>query len=198
MNPMNAYRNNVAVNAHYWGFFFEIPDMLVDFPESDKKLNLRSLPSLDFENNIAYNYRHGGLLILRPAVYDDSLHSSELVISNFSALSSPIKSDYHFGTLVSGSNVLVSNSTMINNKNGIHLRGDDNKVLNSVIIFEKNKIPDKDISGIVIAGGNNLIENSKIDGYAQKNNFHASDISLSNNKNNQRIWLNCKSNYSRQ
>jgi len=50
MNPMNIYRDNVAVNAHYWGFFFDIPNTLVDLPKSDKKLNLRSLPSLDFSN----------------------------------------------------------------------------------------------------------------------------------------------------
>ena len=187
MNPMNVYRENVAVNAHYWGFSFEIPNTYVDLPKSDKKVNLRSLPSLDFDSNTAYNYRHGGVKVSRPTIYDKSLDTSDILISNFSALSSPIKLEYHFGILIGGSDVSISNSTLINNKFGIYLGGERNKVFDTSITFERSMIPDKEISGIVIAGGNNWIENSKINGYISKNKNQASDISISNNENNQRL-----------
>jgi len=48
-NPMNVYRENVAVNGQYWGFFFQIPHTEVDVPGTGKQFNLRSLPSLEFE-----------------------------------------------------------------------------------------------------------------------------------------------------
>ena len=34
MNPSNVYRDNVAVNAPYWGYSFRIPKDIVDFPNT--------------------------------------------------------------------------------------------------------------------------------------------------------------------
>ena len=89
--------------------------------------------------------------------------------------------------LISGSEVTISNSSIFNHKYGIELGGDRNKVINTKIIMERNSIPDSDISGILISGRNNWIENSEISGYFSKNNIDASDISISNKQNNKRL-----------
>jgi len=118
LNPQNVYRNNVAVNAQYWGFFFAIPNEKVDLPNTDKQVNLRSLPSLEFEGNMAYNNQHGGMLVNRPIIGDEDISSSEIIISNFHAMGSAIKIERHFGILISGSNTTISNSTILNHKVG--------------------------------------------------------------------------------
>ncbi len=187
MNPLNVYRNNVAVSAPYWGFLFAIPNEKVNLPSTAKQVNLRSLPSLEFEGNIAYNNVHGGLLIQRQIIEDEEISSSEIMISNFSEMSSIIKNNRNFGILISGTGVTVSNSSLLNNKIGIQFNGDGNKVMYTKIKMDNSFKVDTDISGIVIAGSNNLIENSEIKGYVSKNNNDASDISISNNQNNKRV-----------
>ena len=63
--------DNVAVGGQYWGFFFDIPNMEVEMPNSDNLHNLRSLPSLEFEDNLAYNNRHGGIKVIRPTIDEE-------------------------------------------------------------------------------------------------------------------------------
>jgi len=186
MNPINAYRDNIAVNSQYWGFFFAISNEEVDLPNTDKQVNLRSLPSLEFEGNTAYNNQQGGMLVYRPTIEDEEIPSSEIIISNFHAMGATIERERHFGILISGSNVTISNSTILNHKIGIQLGG-NNKILNTKIEMESNFKPETDISGILIAGRNNRVENSEISGYVSKNNNDASDISISNNENHKRL-----------
>ncbi len=188
MNPMNVFRDNVAVNAGYWGFFFAIPNEEVDFPDSDKQYNLRSLPSLEFEGNTAYNNRHGGIKITRATIEYEEWDSSKIIISNFLALGSQVETIRHFGVLISGSDITISNSSIINHKIGIQLGGERNNVFDTKIKMDGNFKPDSDISGILIGGANNLIENSEIEGYVSKNNNEASDISISNNQNQKRLF----------
>ncbi len=187
MNPDNIYRNNVAVSAQYWGFFFEIPDEVVNLPNSDKQINLRSLPSLEFEDNTAYNNRHGGMKIIRYKVQEVESSFTEIRVSNFQALGSPDMADNHFGILISGYDVSISNSSILNHKIGIQIGGTNNKVLNTKIKMERTAIPDTDISGIIIAGSNHLIENSQIEGYVSRYNNDAYDISVYNNEKNKRL-----------
>ena len=181
-NPMNVYRNNVAVNAPYWGFSFEIPKKNVDLPNSDKQINLRSLPSLEFEGNIAYNNRHGRMGVSRPVIEDKAIESSDILISNFPAMGSQIEIERHFGILVVCSNTTISNSYLLNNRFGIQLSGQNNKIIDTKIEMERISLPEMDISGIVVAGRNNLIEHSKINGYVSKNDNNGYDISLLNDK----------------
>jgi len=187
MNPMNSFRDNVAVNARYWGFLFQIPNEKVNLPNTEKQFNLRSLPSGEFEGNIAYNNREGGMHVIRPAINDDEILSSEIVISNFKAMGSAVKKERHFGILISGSDITIINSSILNHKIGIQLGDDRNKVIDTKIRMERDAIPDSEISGIVIAGGNNLIENSEIQGYISKNGNKASDISVHNNRKDGRL-----------
>jgi len=186
-NPMNVYRDNVAVNGRYWGFFFEIPNTEVNFPSTGKEINLRSLQSLEFEGNTAYNYRAGGMKVLRPTIQTDEISSSEIIISNFRVMGSTTNAPKQSGIAISGSDVIISNSILLNNKFGIILNGDRNKVMDTKIKMESNVKLDTEISGILIAGGNNWIENSEIDGYNPKNNNRASDISVSNNEKQKRL-----------
>jgi len=185
-NPMNIYRDNVAVNAQYWGFSFRIPNTIVDFPNTEKQFNLRSLPSLEFDGNTVYNNGVGGMVISRPTI-EKKILSSEILISNFSEMSSIIQNNRNFGIFILGSGVTISNSSLLNNKIGIFLYGDGNKVMHTKIKMENSFKVDADISGIVIAGTNNWIENSEIKGYVSKNNYDASDISISNDQKNKRI-----------
>jgi len=186
-NPMNEYRDNVAVNGYYWGFLFEIPNSNVELPNSDKRINLRSLPSLEFEGNTAYNFRGGGMKVIRPIIEDETISSSEIIISNFHAMGPTNDKHLHSGIFIAGSNVTISNSTLLNNIFGIIFRGESNKVLDTQIKMERKVKLDSEISGILIAGGNNLIENSEINGYISKNNNPASDISVSNNQKQKRL-----------
>jgi len=181
-NPMNVYRDNVAVNGRYWGFSFEIPKIEVDFPNSDKQFNLRSLPSLEFEGNTAYNSPAGGMQVKRRMIEDNEIPSSEILISNFRTIAPTGEAPHHSGIFISGSNVTIANSTLLNNKFGILLNGDNNKVMDTKIKMESNVKLDTEITGIKIGGANNWIENSVIDGYNPMNNNPASDISISNNQ----------------
>ena len=92
------------------------------------------------------------------------------------------------GILVSGSNVTISNSTILNNKYGIILGGENNKIIDTKIKMERSKKIDTDISGIIIAGGNNLIEDSEIEGYYSRNDKQASDISGSIYEKSKRLF----------
>jgi len=190
-NPMNVYRNNVAVNAPYWGFFFHIPNVEVDLPNSDKHFNLRSLPSLEFEGNVAYNSFRGGMAVHRGPVYQADIASSEIIISNFHAMGShddfEIKKHSNLGISIVSSDITISNSTIINSQYGIALRGDGNQVIDTKIKMEGTVNLNSEISGIVIEGKNNLIENSEIRGYVSMNNNQASDISVSNNEKLRRL-----------
>jgi len=185
-NPMNVYRDNVAVSGQYWGFFFDIPNREVDMPNSDIQYNLRSLPSLEFKNNLAYNNLHGGIKIIRPTI-EEEIHSSEIIISNFRAMGTVVKSENHFGVIISGSDITISNAFLLNHKFGIKIGGENNKIIDTKIKMESNFNPDSDISGILIAGTNNWIENSEIKGYVSKNNNDASDISVYNNEKQKRL-----------
>jgi len=187
MNPMNVYRDNVAVNAPYWGFSFPIPAKEVEIPNSGKKFNLRSLPLLEFEGNIAYNNRVGGIHVFRPIIEEKELSSSEIIISNFHAVGSLVEHERHFGIKVSGSDMTITNSSILNHKIGIQLGGARNTIIDTTIKMESNYKPDSKISGIIIAGPDNWIENSEISGYVSKNNHAANDISVYNNENDKRL-----------
>jgi len=186
-NPMNVYRENVAVNGQYWGFSFQIPKTEVDVPGTGEQFNLRSLPSLEFEGNTAYNNGKGGMRVLRPTIPEDEIPSSEIIISNFHSMHSKEEKISQFGIHVRGSDVTISNSDLMNHQFGVFLNGENNKVMDTKIKMNKNMMPDSEISGILIAGSNNLIENSEIKGYISKNDNRGSDISISNDQRNKRL-----------
>jgi len=94
----------------------------------------------------------------------------------------------HFGILISGSDVTISNSSIINHKIGIQMGGKNNKVLDTKIKMERTALPDTDITGILIAGANHLIENSIIEGYVSRYNNDASDISININEKDKRLY----------
>jgi len=187
-NPMNVYRDNVAVNGQYYGFSFQIPNIEVDVPNIEQQINLRSLPSLDFEGNTAYNFLQGGMRVSRTLIEHEEFSSSEIIISNFSAMSSTLESKKQTGIVISGSNVTISNSNLLNNIFGIRIIANDVKVIDSKITMENNIKSDAEISGILIAGRNNLIEDSEIKGYNPKNHNSASDISLSNDQKHKGLF----------
>jgi len=186
-NPMNVYRENVAVNGQYWGFFFQIPHTVVDLPNSVKQFSLRSLPSLEFEDNTAYNNGIGGMHVSRHTLAEDEIPSSEIIISNFHSMNSRGEKPSPFGIQVSGSNVTISNSNLMNHRFGVYLGGENNKVIDTKIIMKKNMEPDTEISGILIVGSNNLIENSEIEGYVSSEGNRGSDISISNDQRHKRL-----------
>ena len=184
INPMNSYMENVAVDGYY-GFRFDIADEEVFVPFLNQNLNFRSLPSLEFEDNTAYNYRAGGIRIARPVIPQENIETSEIIVSNFKAMNS-FQDGVH-GIVLVGSNVTVLDSTLINNQIGISLGGEKFKIFNTEINVWPNKNSEKLVTGILINGKNNHIENTKIQGYVSKNNRLVSDISISNNENQKGI-----------
>jgi len=93
----------------------------------------------------------------------------------------------HSGIQVKGSDITISNSILINHPFGILLNGENNKVMDTKIKMKKNMESHTEISGILIAGSNNLIENSEIEGYVSSESYRGSDISISNDQRNKRL-----------
>ena len=124
--------------------------------------------------------------VKRPIIEDES-SPSEIIISNFHAMGSTTNFGEHFGIMISGSDISISNSSLLNYRFGIQLTGDRNKVIDTKIKMERNIDLDTEITGIKIGGANNWIENSEIDGYNPMNNNPASDISISNNEKQKRL-----------
>jgi len=181
-NPMNIYRENVAVDGQYWGIIFNIPNEEVYVPRYNQKMNLRSLPSLEINDNIIYNYRFGGMTINRPAVQEE-INSHEIIISNLYSVNSYRINPIQMGVRVIGSDVTISDSILFNNKIGVQLFGKRNSVEDTDILVERNIDFDSLVSGIVISGEGHLIKNSKISGYVSRSSNIASGISLSDDGN---------------
>lgn len=178
-NPVNSFRNNVAVEGNYYGFHFSIPNLNVDLPTIEN-VHLRSLPNTEFDQNITYDNRHAGIRIDRETVHDTRINSPEIVISNAQiwALDASLKPNE--GIIINGDYIKISDSTIHDFPIGISLNGDSITIDNNQITYynTEKKIPP--LSGIVITGEDNLITGSKIQGYVSKNEIAASDISLSN------------------
>ena len=127
------------------------------------------------------------MLILRPTIENEEIPSSEIIISNFNAMGSKVKKENHIGIMIQGSDITISSSSLLNYKFGIKLAGERVKIIDTKIKMEKGYIPDTEISGILLIGLDNSIENSEIKGYVSKNNNDASDISMSKNEKHQLI-----------
>ena len=185
-NPMNSYQGNVAVDGKYWGFIISIPNEEVYVPTYDHISNLKSLPSLKFDDNVVYNNRFGAMKIDRHAILDEKIDSSEIIISNLRSTNTILNSK-QWGIELLGSDVTISNSTILNSKIGIELFGTRNIVENTKIEVERNIEYDTLVSGIVIAGKNHIINNVEIKGYIDRGKNFATDISLSDNGHDERM-----------
>jgi len=179
-NPMNTFRNNVAVNGHYYGYYFLIPDRDIDAPGFEKKVNLRSLPGLIFEDNISYNSRQGGLRIDRVSLYDEDIGWPEFLISNFHVYNNFFKGRDQAGIFIQGDDIKISNSKIVNSLIGIDIKGDRNIIDETYIKGQNYDGKPRLMSGIVIAGENNVIKTTTIEGYVPDGSFSSSDISISN------------------
>ena len=180
MNPMNFYRGNIAVDAQYWSYRFDIADTEVYVPELDDKFNLKSLPFKEFDSNVAYNYGPGGLSISRKTIPDERIDSSEIIVSNFQAMNSFRSTGGGHGIKLAANDITILNSTIINNIIGIYLGGSQNKVIDTEIKVWPIKSSEKLKTGIYIVGRNNIIKNTDIEGYVSRSSDVVSDISLSN------------------
>jgi len=179
-NPLNSYKNNVAIEGWYYGFHYAIPNMRVTPPESDQKINLRSLPNYEFDNNIAYNNRVAGLKIDRPLVKDETVNYSKIIISGLKVWNKFTNNLNQRGIEVNGDDVIIKDAKVFDAPIGIELGRDGIVVDHAVIkiISESSKNPL--IAGVVIEGQNNTITDSIIEGYRANDVSTPSDISISN------------------
>jgi len=182
MNPFNIYRGNIAVDAQYWSYRFDIIDMEVNASQTIPvdKVNLRSLPFKEFDGNVAYNYGPGGLSIVRKTIPDERIDSSEMIVSNFQTINSFRSPAGGIGIKLAANDITILNSSIINNRLGIYLAGSQNKVIDTEIKVWPIKSSEQLQTGIYIIGRNNLIKNTDIAGYVSRSNDVVSDISLSN------------------
>jgi len=179
-NPYNVFRNNVAVGGFYYGFHMDIPFKKMEIPDLGGEFNLRSLPTQIFEDNLSYDNRHAGLKVDRITVKDTNIESSELVISKFRLWGDPTKKINQQGIIIKGDDVTVSDSKIYDSKIGIELAGDRITVRNMEIKGSYQDEFEPLITGVLVAGKDNIIIDSVIEGYVSKNDRASSDISLSN------------------
>jgi len=180
MNPRNSFKNNVAVDGFYYGFHFSIPNMLVNDPNSEDEVNLRSLPNLEFDNNVAYNNKHVGFVITRPLVTNESIDNQTISISEFKAWSEIQRSSSQWGIRVHGEDIVIKDSKIFDSPIGIQLKGKKNLVENTSI-----KIINQDnsallVAGILISGEEMTINQSLVQGYLSNEMSSPSDILIDN------------------
>lgn len=179
-NPYNIFRDNIAVEGLYYGYYFSIPHKKVKAPGFEDEVNLRSFPTLIFDNNIAFNNRHSGLKIDRLAVTDERIKSPNFIISNFLQWNDPSKNVKHQeGIRISGTDIIVTNSKLVDNRIGIGLFGDRITVKGTEITHYTEEYHPP-IAGIMIGGHDNEVVDSTISGYISRNGQTASDIAVSN------------------
>jgi hypothetical protein len=180
-NPYNIFRDNVATQGAYYGFYFNINNTWAEMPNTNEIINLRSLPTLEFENNLAYANNHAGLKIVRPLISETNMEFLPYLISKFTvwnvANSDPIPDNG--GIFIEGHNVTIINSVIHDSPIGIFLGGSGNVIDQTTITNTKYEKTNLLYSGIIVGGQNNIIQNSKIEGYATTKQYRASDISLS-------------------
>lgn len=179
-NPYNVYKNNVAVGAYYHGYYFSISNKWVEYSAMVDKVNLKSLPTLEFENNHSYNTRHSALKIERTLFENDNFDIGKYLISNLFVWNAGEKDPgpLNSGIFIVSDNVTVINSKIYDSVTGIFLSGDDNTISNVEINYRNNEKTNSPWSGVVFDGQNNLLEDSMIRGYGSEGNHSASDILL--------------------
>jgi len=180
MNPMNSFTNNVAVDGGYYGFHFFIPNMLVFVPDFETKVNLRSLPNLEFKNNVSYNNKHAGLTIDRHLLENESIEDQSISVSGFKALNQLGRTSNQWGIRISGQDMIINNSEIYDSPIGIQLNGHKNIVEDTFIKIHENPNQALLIGGILISGQDNTIRNSEIEGYVANENSSPYDILIDN------------------
>ena len=180
MNPRNLFKNNVAVDGSYYGFHFSIPNMLVNDPNSENEVNLQSLSNLEFDENVAYNNRHAGLVISRPLVTNESIENQTISISEFKVWTNLGKATNQWGVLVSGEDIVIKDSKIFDSPIGIQLSGSKNLVEDTSIkiINQADNVPL--VSGILISGEDMTINQSLVQGYQANEISSPSDILIDN------------------
>jgi hypothetical protein len=184
-NPYNSFSNNVAVGGYYYGYYFVIPDKLIELSNLHQ-VNLQTLPLLQFDNNQAYNNRHSGVTILRINENESHILPS-FVLSNSTIwnVGSKTSDEIDSGILIDSNNIIINNTKIFDSSTGITLRGNNNTIFKTILLnnyVEKNNVAH---SGIVIAGKDNQIKYSSVKGYQSDDDSLVSDISLSNKVDSQ-------------
>ena len=154
--------------------------MLVQPPGVENKVNLRSLPNLEFENNISYNYRQEGLRIDRHQAVNESTLNQTISISGFKAWNQMKIRNDQVGIKIVGYDVHIKDSKIFENPIGIQLNGKNNVVQDTTvkIINQYNAVPL--VAGILISGQNMTIKNSVVEGYVSNELSSPSDILIDN------------------
>jgi len=180
-NPYNTFRNNIAVGGSYYGYYFDIPNQWIMFDEIGDLVNLRSLPTQVFENNLAYANRHAGLKIEREMVSDKDVFFSKYNINDVTVWGVGSKSGIpdNSGILIEGHEIKIISARIYDSPIGITLNGGNNEIINSEIVM-RNFFESEPLAGIQIGGLNNEVHDSMIKGYTSLGEKNTADILLSN------------------
>ena len=180
MNPKNSFINNVASDGWYYGFHYFIPNMNVPLPNGNDETNLRTLPNLEFENNVAYNNRNSGLKIDRKLLSHESFSPLPITISGLKVWNQFINNFDQWGIEVNGDNIIIKNSVIFDSPIGIELKGKDNVIEDTAIRILETPNNHLLISGIIISGQNQTIKESLVEGYVSNEISSPSDFAISN------------------
>ncbi len=173
-NPRNTITNNIAVQGQYFGYKYDVPNRVQDI-RSVGKVNLRTLPILNFVNNEAHNNGVYGLWTSAGAQYD---------AKNQTVPTSSIKNflswrNGSWGIYMAGRGTSVIDSTIFGNKVNVAFGNDNNTLYKSHIIGEVEKDRPTSMAGILFDKGiNNLVKDSVIEGHIPKGNRSPADVMI--------------------
>ncbi len=174
-NPRNRLTNNIAVQANYYGYKYDVPNRVQDL-KSLGKVNLLAIPILQFDNNEAHNSGVYGLRITAGAQYDPKNQTIPISsIKNFLSWRNGV-----WGIYLEGRGINATGLTSFGNKIGNVGFGNDNNVLyKSHIMGEVDKDSPSSMAGIIFDKGvNNLVKDSIIEGHIPKDNRSPADVMI--------------------
>jgi len=180
INPINFYKNNVAVDGLYYGFHFSISNMLVELPENEEKVKLASVANLEFDKNISYNNVHAGLVIDRYNQANKPNDVQAFTVSKFKVWNEIGKGTGQWGIRTLGQNIIIKDSKIFDSPIGIQLQGKKNLVVNTKVKIINQPSEDPLIAGIIISGEDMTIQQSEVEGYVSNKISSPSDIMIDN------------------
>ncbi|MFQ5970612.1 MAG: G8 domain-containing protein [Nitrososphaerales archaeon] len=168
-NPLNTWTNNVAAQGYRYGFFFDVPNRVMNIKYIGE-VHLKLLPIHKFDNNEAHNNGNYGLRTragFNPAESDEIVQEhpdlSDLVLRPSNINNFLSWRNGYWGIFLDGGNTEVSDSFFFGNfnKGNIGFGGNGNIVTNSHAMGEVADDRRFGHAGVVFAGGqNNIVKDS--------------------------------------
>jgi hypothetical protein len=175
-NPLNTYTHNRAVGGRR-GFVFDIPNRAMDLPGIGKKVNLRSLSVLRFEENTAHSNPVGGLRAHGLATMGKGVS----FLANFTGWRNG-----EGGVFLDAHNTVLNQPFLFGNgKFNLTIMGNNNRIEGGQLLGElplalqQNPRETRPTpKGILLGGRGNVVRDTRLEGHDASNGLTPADIAL--------------------